>query len=161
MRIRTRLMLVAVMATVATLAGCASSEPKSDLDIEINDNDISVAVSEAVARGVMESLIGSDLNCRSDIDGSLKELLLTLDRNGPRSHATVRDGETTLAAHRRGGTLDLDISGAGSGRIEATMPWALAECLLGNTTTIDRTVTSAIKVKVTNPEGRNFSFKLD
>ncbi len=157
----TRLMLVAVMATVALIAGCATSEPKSDLNIDVNSNDITVAVSEAVARGLMEDLIGSELDCSSDIDDPLKALLVKLDRDGPRSRATVRDGETTLNAHRRGGKLDLDISGAGSGRIEATMPWAVAECLLGTTTTIDRTVTSAIKVKVTNPEGRNFSFKLD
>jgi len=161
MQMRTRVMLVAVVATVAMTAGCATSEPKSDLNIDVNDNDISVAISEAVARGLMENLIGSDLDCKSDIDGSLQVLLEKLDRGGPRSHATIRDGETTLAAHRRGGKLDLDISGAGSGRTEATMPWAVAECLLGNTTTIDRTVTSAIKVKVTNPEGRNFSFRLD
>jgi hypothetical protein len=161
MQMRTRVATIVVLAMVGTIAGCASSEPKSDLTVDVNDDDITVAVSEAVARGLMESLIGSDLDCRSDIDGSLKELLFTLDRSGPRAHATVRDGETTLAAHRRGGKVDLDISGAGSGRIEATMPWAVAECLLGKTTTIDRTVTSAIRVKVTNPEGRNFSFKLD
>ncbi len=161
MQIRNRVMLVAAMATVAVIAGCATSEPKSDLNIDINDNDITVAVSETVARGLMENLIGSELDCRSDIDGSLEALLEKLDRGGPRSHATIRDGETTLSARRRGGKLDLDVSGAGSGRIEATMPWAVAECLLGNTTTIDRTVTSSIKVKVTNPEGRNFSFKLD
>jgi hypothetical protein len=40
------------------------------------------------------------------------------------------------------------------------MPWAIAECLLGNDTSIDKTVTSSIKVKVTNDDGRNFSFKL-
>jgi hypothetical protein len=152
--------LVVIVATAAMIAGCATSEPKSDLNIDVNDTNISVAVSESVARGLMENLIGSDLDCRSDIDGNLETLLEKLDRGGPRSRATVRDGETTLSAHRRGGRLDLDISGAGSGRIEATMPWAVAECLLGNTTTIDHAVTSAIRVKVVNPEGRNFSFKL-
>ena len=40
------------------------------------------------------------------------------------------------------------------------MPWAIAECLLGKDTTIDRTMTSSIRVKVTNDDGRNFSFKL-
>ena len=153
--------LVVIVATAAMIAGCATSEPRSDLNIDVNDTSISVAVSESVARGLMENLIGSDLDCRSDIDGNLEGLLEKLDRGGPRSRATVRDGETTLSAHRRGGRLDLDISGAGSGRIEATMPWAVAECLLGNTTTIDHAVTSAIRVKVVNPEGRNFSFKLN
>ena len=40
------------------------------------------------------------------------------------------------------------------------MPWAVADCLLGNRTSIDDTVTSSIKVKVTNEDGRNFSFRL-
>jgi hypothetical protein len=40
------------------------------------------------------------------------------------------------------------------------MPWAIAECLLGHTTSVDETVTSSIRVKVTNEDGKNFSFKL-
>jgi hypothetical protein len=61
---------------------------------------------------------------------------------------------------RRGGKLDLTLRGNGSGKIEATMPWAIAECLLGNTTSIDKTLNSSIRVKVTNESGRNYSFKL-
>jgi hypothetical protein len=140
---------------------CASSEPKSDLNIDVNDQEIRVAVSAAVARGLMEELIGSDLDCQGEIDTGMRRLLQELDQNGPRSRASFRDGETTIAARRRGGRLDLDIRGAGSGRIEATMPWAVADCLLGKTTTIDKTVTSSIKVKVTNEDGRNFSFQLN
>jgi hypothetical protein len=140
---------------------CASSEPKSDLNIDVNDQEIRVAVSAAVARGLMEELIGSDLDCQGEIDTGMRRLLQELDQGGPRSRASFRDGETTIAARRRGGRLDLDIRGAGSGRIEATMPWAVADCLLGKTTTIDKTVTSSIKVKVTNEDGRNFSFQLN
>ena len=151
----------AVVALAAIAIGCASSEPKSDLDINVDDNQIRVAVSAVVARGLMEELIGSDLDCQGEIDTGMKKLLLKLDQGGPRSRASYRDGEITIAARRRGSRLDLDIRGAGSGRIEATMPWAVADCLLGKTTTIDKTVTSSIKVKVTNEDGRNFSFQLD
>jgi hypothetical protein len=98
---------------------------------------------------------------QGEIDTGMEKLLQKLDQGGPRSRASYRDGETTIAARRRGGRLDLDISGAGSGRIEATMPWAVADCLLGKTTTIDKTITSSIKVKVTNEDGRNFSFQLN
>ena len=91
----------------------------------------------------------------------MEKLLRELDHGGPRSRASFRDGETTIAARRRGGKLNLEIDGSGSGRIEATMPWAVADCLLGKTTTIDKTVTSSIKVKVTNEDGRNFSFQLN
>ena len=151
----------AVVALTLFAITCASSEPKSDLNIDVNDQEIRVAVSAAVARGLMEELIGSDLDCQGEIDTGMEKLLRELDQGGPRSRASYRDGETTIAARRRGGRLDLNISGAGSGRIEATMPWAVADCLLGKTTTVDKTVTSSIKVKVTNEDGRNFSFQLN
>ena len=90
----------------------------------------------------------------------MEALLTKLDRGGPRSHATYRDGETRINATRRGGKLDFEITGEGSGKIEATMPWAVARCLLGQETSIDKTMTSSIKIKVTNEDGRNFSFRL-
>lgn len=156
-----RIRMIMLCAAVGMVAACASSETKSDLNIAVDNDEIRVAVSEAVARGVMESLLGDDLECDGDIDSEFKALLIRLDRSGPRSRATYRDGENTIEARRRGGKLDLDISGQGSGRIEATMPWAIAECLLGRSATVEATMTSSIKVKVTNPDGRNFSFKLD
>ena len=148
------------VAILALALSCASSKPKSDLDVEIDSDEIRVVFSEAVARGVMDDLIGADLECEGEVDGHLKALLEKLDEGGPRARASYRDGEDTVAGRRRGGKLDLEIRGTGSGKIEATMPWAIAECLLGNNTTIDDTVTSSIRVKVTNDDGRNFSFRL-
>jgi len=146
---------------IAFLAlSCASSEPKSDFELDINSDEITVAVSEAVARGLMEDLIGADLECDGDLDGHLEAFLEKLDEGGPRARASYRDGENTVDGRRRGGKLDLKIRGAGSGKIEATMPWAIAECMLGKNTSIDDTFTSSIKVKVTNEDGRNFSFRL-
>ncbi len=150
-----------VGALAALTIACASSEPKSDLNIDVDDNEIRVAVSAVVARGLIEELIGSDLDCQGEIDTGMEKLLRELDQGGPRSRASYRDGETTISARRRGGRLDLEISGAGSGRIEATMPWAVADCLLGKTTTIHKTITSSIQVKVINRDGNNFSFRLD
>ena len=149
----------AMVITLLALS-CASSEPKSDLELDFDDDKISVAISKEVARGLVEGLVGSDFECDGEIDDDFGALLAELDRRGPRSHASFRDGETTVDGRRRGGKLDLSIHGAGSGRIQATMPWAIAECLLGNGSTVDATITSSIRVKVTNADGRNFSFKL-
>jgi hypothetical protein len=147
------------LAVPVLALSCASSEPKSDLELEVDDNEIRLAVSEEVARGLMEELIGAELECDGGVDGHMRALLAKLDRDGPRARASYRDGETTVNGRRRGGKLDLEIQSMGSSRIEATMPWAIAECLLGNDTTIDRTMTSSIRVNVTNEDGRNFSFK--
>jgi hypothetical protein len=153
--------LIAPVLTIAVLAlACASSEPKSDFELDINDDEITVAISEAVARGLMEDLIGADLECDDGADGHFKVFLEKLDRGGPRARASYRDGEDTVYGRRRGGKLDLEVHGDGPGKIEATMPWAVAECLLGHSTSIDETFTSSIRVKVSNPDGKNFSFKL-
>jgi hypothetical protein len=153
---RLTIFVVLLMAAVA----CASSEPKSDLNVDVDSDQIRVVLSTEVARSLVEGLIGADLDCKSEIDSGMESLLQKLQQDGPRSRATYRDGETTIQARRRGGRLDLGITGEGSGKIEATMPWAVAECLLGNRSSIDDTVTSSIKVKVTNENGRNFSFRL-
>lgn len=155
------LKFVVLMLVIAFLAlACASSEPKSDFELDIDDDEITVAISEAVARGVMEDLVGTDMECDGDLDGHLRAFLEKLDRDGPRARASYRDGESTIDGRRRGGKLDLKVHGAGSGKIEATMPWAVAECMLGRSTSIDKSFTSSIKVKVTNEDGRNFSFRL-
>ena len=152
--------LLAVAAFAAVVGGCASSEPRSDLELDMNDAEIRLALSEEVARGVVEGLLGSSLECEGDIDDGLREVLAELDRGGARSRATRRDGETTLDARRRGARLELEIRGEGPGRIEARMPWAIAECLLGRRTSVERVVSSSIKVEVSNPNGRNFSFTI-
>ena len=145
---------------IAFLAlACASSEPKSDFELDIDDDEITVAISKAAAQGLMEGLIGSDLECKEGADGQFRTFLEKLDQGGPRAKASYRDSENTIDGRRRGSKLDLKISGTGSGKIEATMPWAIAECMLGNSTSIGESFTS-IKVKVTNDDGRNFSFRL-
>jgi len=147
---------------IAFLAlACASSEPKSDFKLDVDDDEITVAISKAAAQGVMEGLVGSDIECDDGADGQFGAFLAELDQGGPRAKASYRDGESTIDGRRRGSKLDLKIHGAGSGKIEATMPWAIAECMLGRSTSIDESFTSSIKVKVTNEDGRNFSFRLN
>jgi len=153
-----RLIIFAVTLMVAI--ACASSEPKSDFAIDVDSDEIRVALSAEVTRGILEELIGADLDCKSEIDGGMERLLQKLQHDGPRARATYRNGESTIQGSRRGNRLDLVITGEGKGKIETTMPWAVADCLLGNRTSIDDTVTSSIKVKVTNEDGRNFSFRL-
>jgi hypothetical protein len=155
--VRLTIFAVSLMVAIA----CASSEPKSDFAFDVDSDEIRVAMSAEIARGLMEELIGADLDCKSEIDGGMEKLLLKLQHDGPRARATYRNGENTVRGSRRGSRVDLVITGEGQGKIETTMPWAVADCLLGNKTTIDDTMTSSIKVKVTNEDGRNFSFRLN
>ncbi len=154
--------LLVPAAVLSVCLGCASSSgPQSDLDLEIDGDEIRLALSEEVARAAVEGLLGSGFECDGEVDPELRGLLEALDRGGPRSKAGLRDGETTVEGRRRGSRLMLELSGAGSGSIELTMPWAAAECLLGRPTTIQHAVSDAIRVEVRNPDGRNFSFTVD
>jgi hypothetical protein len=139
---------------------CASSQPKSDLELDVDDNEIRIAISEEVARSLMEDLVGAKLECDGEVDDQFRAFLEKLERDGPRARAAYRDGDETVSGRRRAGKLDLEIRGDGPGKVEATMPWTVAECLLGRNTSIDKTFTSSIKVKVSNPDGRDISFKL-
>jgi hypothetical protein len=149
-------------AALSVTVGCASSNgPQSDLDLEIDGDEIRLALSEELARASVEGLLGSGLQCEGAVDPELRRLLEALDQGGPRSKAGLRDGQTTLEGRRRGSRVTLELSGTGPGSIELTMPWAAAECLLGRPTRIDRAVSDAIRVEVRNPDGRNFSFTVD
>jgi hypothetical protein len=58
-------------------------------------------------------------------------------------------------------TLRLDIRDQDDGgRIEAVIPWSVAECLLGRTADIDDSV-AKIKIKVKGADGGTFEFKVD
>jgi hypothetical protein len=148
------------LAIPALALSCASSQPKSDFALDLDDDEIRVAISEEVARGLMEDLVGAEFECDGEVDGQFRALLEKLDGGGPRSRASYREDGETVSGRRRGGRLDLEIRGDGPGKVEATMPWALAECLLGRKTSIDKTLSSSIKIKVSNPDGRDFSFTL-
>jgi hypothetical protein len=153
--------ILTLVAVLLLTVACTSSRSQPDLTVELDEDNFSIAISSATARGVIEDLVGSRLDCEGEVDSDVEKLLLTLEKGGTRANATLRDGETTVVARRRGGKLHLDIRGAGSGRIEASMPWAVAECLLGHETSIDSAVRSSIKVKVTSEDGGSFSFRLD
>jgi len=155
-----RRLLTSVAVLLLTVA-CTSSKSQPDLVVDLDEDKFSIAISSAAARGVIEDLVGSQLDCKGEVDSDVEALLRTLAKGGSRATATFRDGETTVVARRRGGKLRLDIGGAGPGKIEATMPWAVAECLLGQEISVDRAVRSSIKVKVTDEDGGSFSFRLD
>ena len=153
--------LLTLVAVLLLTVACTSSKSQPDLVVDLDEDNFSIAISSAAARGVIEDLVGSQLDCKGEVDSDVEALLRTLANGGRRANASFRDGETTVVARRRGAKLRLDISGAGSGRIEATMPWAVAECLLGQEISVDRAVRSSIKVKVTDEDGGSFSFRLD
>jgi hypothetical protein len=145
---------------VSVMLAIAASAQASDLKLDFDDEEISIAISKAAVRGFVDGLFGQSLQCDGDLDDPMRSLLEQLEREGPRARASIRDGNALIEAHRRGKSVRFTIRDEGTGRIRLDVPWKLARCLLGDDLTIDRATASRIKVKVVTDEGKSFSFSM-
>jgi len=154
-------LILSITGLILLLAGCASGQTKS-LTISEADggNGVAVAVSEALAREIFEGAIGTELDCRADLDPKFESMLRTLDRGGRGSQTTLRVDDTIVHARRRNKSIRFDISDRDrDGSIEAVVPWAFAECLLGRSTSIGEGA-GPIRIKFTGEGGGSFEFKV-
>ncbi|MGD8439365.1 MAG: hypothetical protein PVG53_02440 [Holophagae bacterium] len=153
-------MAILVGAAVTT-TGCSSSAPRDTKALSISQSadgkGIEIAVSEGLARSVLEQAIGAEIECGAELDDDFGRLLRELDRGGRHSRGTLRDDDGVVTATRSGSKLRMKFDTVDDdGRFEVTMPWAVAECLLdGSARLTDRDV-GRIKVRVIGGEGGSF-----
>jgi len=93
MQMRTRVATIVVLVMVGTIAGCASSEPKSDLTVDVNDDDITVAVSEAVARGLVTRAVPADR-----FEQEVRDCMMRIAAGSPRAARENKRNIRRLAA---------------------------------------------------------------
>ena len=161
--IATALVLTA-FSPLALGAGAASKKETKSVSIsETKDgNGLVVAMSEALARSLLEGMVGADLKCGSDIDGDFAAMLHKLDRGGRGSRATIRDDDGVITARRSGNSLKIELDDAdGGGGLRVKMPWAVAECLLDGSATLSAKDAGSIRVKLVGADGGSFEFKVD
>lgn len=127
----------AVLAVLSLMVAPALAEEKKDtitIDIEGSDGEkASISLTTDLVSGVLEGMIDEDLECEGDIESDTREMLEYLSRKGKGSRYTLEkeDGEI-VKAHRRKDQLDLEIIGDDEDPTHVSMPWILAECMLGN-----------------------------
>jgi hypothetical protein len=152
---RTTRQLTVLICSISLAVGCATAEPESDLRLDIADDDIELTVSSETVRSLLAEALDHPLECSGDVDPDLRAFLERLDR-GPRARATLTSGDGTLTGRRRGGRLELRANGTEGGRLEATLPWAVGECLLGRGTTVERALGAGripVEVRVVSADG--------
>jgi len=158
---------VLVLAATATpVLGCRSTSKQESKSLTISEakggDGMVVTVSEALARSLLEGVVGADLECGADIDSEFAAMLRELDRGGRGSRATIRDEDGVITARRSGRSLKIDFDDADDGgRLEIKMPWAVAECLLDGSATLTEKDAGSIRVKLVGSEGGSFEFKVD
>jgi len=143
------------MISVA-LIGCSSTTPSAQKSLTVSESKdghgVVVAVSDA---------FGSELSCDGELDPEFEGMLRSLDRQGRSARATIRDEDSVVTARRRGRSVEFDVrSLAGGGEIQVVMPWAAAECLLGETTTLGKELTN-VRVTIEGEGGGSFELRVD
>ncbi|MGB5176885.1 MAG: hypothetical protein WBP34_05605 [Thermoanaerobaculia bacterium] len=121
-----------VLAVTPTLA----REKKDTITIDIEDSEgskTSISLTTDLVSGVIEGMVDEDLECDGDIEADTREMFEYLSKNGRGSRYTLEkeDGEV-IKAHRRKDQLELEILKPDEDPTQVSMPWLLAECMLGN-----------------------------
>jgi len=157
------MLTVCVLAIAAT--ACASSVPPEQKSLTVSESKdgqgVVVAVSEALARELLEDAFGSELSCDGDLEPEFEGMLRTLDRQGRGARTTISDDDSVVTARRRGRSVEFDVRDLdGGGEIQVVMPWAVAECLLGETTGIDKGF-GDVRVSIKGEGGGSFEFRVE
>jgi len=127
----------AVLAIFAlAVAPALAKEKKDTITIDIEDSEgskTSLSLTTDLVSGALEGMVDEDLECEGDIESDTREMLEYLSQKGKGSRYTLEkeDGEI-VKAHRRKDQLDLQILGDDEDPTRVSMPWILAECMLGN-----------------------------
>ncbi len=161
--ITTALILAALSPQVMGSGTVSKRESKSlSISESKNGDGLVVAVSEALARSLLEGMVGAELACGSDLDPDFAAMLRKLDRGGRGSRASIRDDDGVITARRSGNSLKIKLDDAdGDGGLRVKMPWAVAECLLDGSATLRAEDVASISVKLVGEDGGSFEFKID
>ena len=147
----------AALAILAlTVAPALAKEKKDTITIDIEDSDgskASISLTTDLVSGALEGMIDEDLECDGEIEADTREMFEYLSRKGRGSRYTLEkeDGEI-IKAHRRKDQLELEILDEDEDPTHVSMPWILAECMLGN---------KVAAKELAKADGLKFSIKKD
>lgn len=118
------------------IAPALAKEKKDTITIDIEDSDgskTSISLTTDLVSGVLEGMVDEDLECDSEIESDTRGMFEYLSRKGKGSRYTLEkdDGEI-VKARRRKDQLELEVVKPGEDPTHISMPWILAECMLGN-----------------------------
>jgi hypothetical protein len=149
-----RAIVIGSVCLVLGLAGCASGRSNSDVELSFGDGSLEFEVSKDLVVSLLGEGLGSPLECGGDPDPDLRRLLAPLD--GKRSGSTrIGAGSDQIRATRRGSRLTLEVGTGDTGRLTATVPWAVGECLLGRSITLDEALgNGAIRFELETGDGK-------
>jgi len=126
------LVAVLLVASVTVFAG----GKKDEMTIGLEGTDgktLSLSISADFVTNLAEGLAGSNMDCDGTTEEDTRAMLEHLSKRGEGSKYTLKkdDGEV-IRARRKKGQLHLQIEKPDQKDTEISMPWSLAECMLGH-----------------------------
>lgn len=130
--IRTNLALVVVLI-LATPVFASGKNHEMTVDLEDAAGErLSISISSDIVEGIIQGLSESDIECETTTDKETLAMLQHLDRKGPGSkYSFTNDEGKQVHARRRKGQWEMEIVKEGENSTIISMPWAMAECMLG------------------------------
>lgn len=132
--------LLTTAVLLATVLPAAADKDKGltiDIDGE-DDANLSISLSGDWATSFVEGLMDADIECDGDLDAETEAMLRHLKRKGPGSKYKLEDDDQTIRARRRKGSWEMDIAKDDGSKARVVLPWALAECMLGDERAMER-----------------------
>ncbi len=123
-----------LLAATLLLSPAFGGERDMTIDIENAEGEtLSISLSSNMIEGILEGLSESEWSCDdSDLDPDTRAMIEHLDRKGEGSkYRFTNDEGETVKARRRGGQWEMEIEKSGENDTVVSMPWAMAECMLG------------------------------
>lgn len=162
MKPHVRIALVA--ALLAALAGQAALAGSHRLRLEIrdrHDGGLDLSLDGPLATGLFALLLApTHLECDRDQAADTTAMMRYLDGHPEGSTYTLwRHGEEVRAA-RRDGELILNVVSRHGDRVDVEVPWLLARCALGETTSLREVLRQGDGLKI-RVDGRDGSVRID
>ncbi|MDH3523429.1 MAG: hypothetical protein OES32_07555 [Acidobacteriota bacterium] len=141
--------LAMTLLMLATVVSAGTKDKELSVRIEGEDGaDISFSISGGFVDGILEGLAGADVDCDVTTDDDTRAMLRHLDRRGEGAKYRFRDDEGKLIkARRRHGQLELEIAKGAERDAHVSLPWAVAECMLGHRTQLSRDARAELELE--------------
>lgn len=142
-------LLTVTLLLLATAVFAGKSDKELSIQMEGDDgSSISFSISSGFVNGILEGLAGVDADCDVTTDADTRAMLEHLDRRGEGSKYRFRnDDGQRIKASRRSGQLELDIVKGGGKNARVSLPWAVAECMLGRRVELSREARAQLDVE--------------
>lgn len=129
---RSFVLFPAVLAMASpSFAGKKDKEMTIDIENAEGEN-ISISISSNLVDGIIKGLSENDMECDTTTNKETLAMLQHLDRKGPGSKYTFTNEEgEVVKARRYKGQWELEVVKDGEKNTTISMPWGMAECMLG------------------------------